>query len=82
MKPDGSSKNDCELNAVKRFIKHLRREHPHLKVIVVADSLHSKGPFIRELLAAGMRFIISAKPGDHTRLCSSPDRCETKFVIK
>jgi hypothetical protein len=27
---DGAAKNDCERNASKRFIEHLKREHPHL----------------------------------------------------
>jgi hypothetical protein len=68
MKIDGNSKNDCEANATKRFIDNFRREHPHLKAIVVADSLSSKGPTIRELKAANLCFILGAKEGDHKSL--------------
>ncbi|MEI7563840.1 MAG: hypothetical protein WCJ39_09800, partial [bacterium] len=32
---DGQEKNDCERNASKRLIEHFRREHPHLKTIIV-----------------------------------------------
>lgn len=32
-KADGAAKNDCERNAMSRFLAHFRREHPHLKVI-------------------------------------------------
>jgi hypothetical protein len=39
---DGASKNDCERNAAKRLLADLRREHPHLKLIVVEDALASK----------------------------------------
>jgi len=39
LKQDGSSKNDCERNAAKRLLKSLRREHPHMKFIVVEDGL-------------------------------------------
>lgn len=68
LKCDGDSKNDCELNATKRFIADFRREHPHLNVIVTADSLSSKSPTIKELKNANMRFILGAKPGDHKSL--------------
>jgi len=64
-KQDGSDKNDCERNAGKRLLRQIRREHPHLKLIVVEDGLASNGPHIRELLDLGMHFILGAKPGDH-----------------
>src|ERR687892_1739278 len=41
---DGASKNDCERNAAKRLLSALRREHPHLKLIVVEDVLAANGP--------------------------------------
>lgn len=67
-KRDGSSKNDCERNAAARFFAEFRREHPHLKVIVVEDGLASNGPHIRELQRLNLRFILGAKPGDHAFL--------------
>ena len=33
-KQDGDSKNDCERNATRRFLKNLREEHPNLKLII------------------------------------------------
>ena len=38
MREDGASKNDCERNAAKRLLADVRREHPHLKLIVVEDA--------------------------------------------
>ncbi len=32
---DGETKHDCEQNAAKRFLTDLRREHPHLPLIVI-----------------------------------------------
>lgn len=64
-KQDGSEKNDCERNAAKRLLRQIRREHPHLKLIVVEDGLASNAPHIRELQNQNMRFILGAKPGDH-----------------
>ena len=43
-KQDGSDKNDCERNAAKRLLRRIRKEHPHLKLIVVEDGLASNGP--------------------------------------
>ena len=64
-KQDGTEKNDCERNAAKRLLRHIRQEHPHLKLIVVEDGLASNAPHIRELQNANMHFLLGAKPGDH-----------------
>jgi hypothetical protein len=65
LKQDGKTKNDCERNAAKRLIQDFRREHPHLKAIVVEDGLASNAPHIRDLKANKLRFILGAKPDDH-----------------
>lgn len=67
-KQDGVAKNDCERNAAKRFFVDYRREHPHLKTIVVEDALASNGPHIRHLQKLNLRYILGAKPGDHAVL--------------
>jgi len=70
---DGSSKNDCERNASQRFFSDFRREHPHLKVIVVEDGLSSNAPHIKDLKRLNLRFILGAKPGDHKFLFNYVD---------
>ncbi len=65
---DGSQKNDCERNAAKRLLTHVRREHPHLKLLVVEDALASNGPHIELLRSLDMRFVLGVKPGDHRHL--------------
>jgi hypothetical protein len=67
-KEDGDTKNDCERNASKRLYRDLKREHPHLKVIVVEDSLASNFPHLSELQSLDMQFIVGAKEGDHKAL--------------
>lgn len=62
---DGSSKNDCERNACKRFLENFRREHPHLKAILIEDGLSSTAPHIRMIEEFNLRYILGAKPGDH-----------------
>jgi hypothetical protein len=68
IKQDGITKNDCERNAAKRFYSRFRKEHPHLKVIVVEDGLASNAPHIRDLEKQNLRYILGAKPGDHKAL--------------
>jgi hypothetical protein len=58
---DGHSKNDCEQNAAKRIVANIRREHPHLKLIVVEDALSATGPHIKLLQDHKMKFIIGCK---------------------
>jgi hypothetical protein len=62
---DGNSKNDCEKNASKRFLENFRREHPHLKAILVEDGLSSNAPNIRLIEEHNLKYILVAKPGDH-----------------
>lgn len=67
-KEDGSVKNDCEQNACKRFVANLKREHPHLKAVILMDGLSSRAPIIKLLEEANLKYIIGAKPGDHRHL--------------
>ena len=65
---DGSTKQDCEINAGKRIIKKIRSTHPKMKIIITGDSLYSKQPFIDKLKQNRMSFILVAKPTDHKLL--------------
>ena len=68
IKQDGESKNDCERNASKRFFERLRREHPHLPIIITEDSLSSNVPHLAELEKHKLDYIIGVKEGDHAFL--------------
>ena len=68
IKQDGETKNDCEINAGKRFIDNFRREHFKLKVTVLGDDLFSRGPFIKKLQEEEISFILTAKETSHTAL--------------
>lgn len=84
LKQDGARKNDCERNAAKRLLADLRREHPHLKLIVIEDALASNAPHIRQLQALDLRFMLGAKPSDHTYLfdwvAGTPATREVEFT--
>lgn len=61
-KGDGSTKNDCEQNAFRRFLDHFHREHPRLKVIFTNDALSSKAPYIRPIIEMSAFFIFGVNP--------------------
>ncbi len=48
----------CERNAAKRWLTALRREHPHLKLIIIEDALASNGPHIQPLHTMNLRYIL------------------------
>jgi hypothetical protein len=68
MKTDGTTKNDCERNAAKRWVEDFRREHPHLKTVILADGLSSNEPFISILKHHHLSYILVCKEGDHAYL--------------
>lgn len=62
---DGQEKQDCEINAGKRYLKKIRKSHRKLKIIIGGDSIYSKQPFIKELKSNAMSYVLVAKPLDH-----------------
>lgn len=68
IKQDGISKNDCERNSAKRFLKDLHNEHPHIKLTIVADALHADAPSINHFKSYGYSFIVAVKNGSHKAL--------------
>lgn len=70
---DGSTKNDCEKNALKRFLAHVKSEHPLLKLVIILDGLYADGPTIRLIKSYGWHFIIVAKDDNHISLVEAVD---------
>ena len=61
-KPDGSTKNDCEQNAMKRFLQDFQQEHPRLQVIFTEDALSAKGPYLKRIQEIGAHFLVNVNP--------------------
>ena len=76
VKGDGTSKNDCERNAAKRFVAKWRHDHPHLKFIVTEDSLSSNAPHIQTLHDHDLHSILGGKDGDHPYLFQQVEAAE------
>ena len=76
---DGRKKQDCEINAAKRFIPSLRKAHSQLQIILLGDGLFSKNPMIETVLDNHMDFIFGAKPDDHKYMMEWIDRCQEEI---
>ena len=81
VKSDGSTKNDCERNAAKRLLQDFRREHPHLKAVIVEDGLGSNHPHLTLLDSLDLEYVIGVKPGDHDFLFDWIKHAKGKEVV-
>ncbi|MEA2049566.1 MAG: transposase, partial [Campylobacterota bacterium] len=65
---DGDEKQDCEVNATKRWLdtfdilKFLKKKY---KVIILGDDLYSRYPMIKKILDKGHSFILVCKTTSH-----------------
>lgn len=76
---EGSVKSDYERDA-KRFIENFKKEHPHLKVMILGDGIASNMPCIRLLESHKMKYLLSVNPDDHQSLFDAVDVSEnTKY---
>jgi hypothetical protein len=73
-KRDGTTKNDCELNASKRFLTQFHAEHPHLEIVATHDAISPNGPYIRFVQGLGYHFIFNVKESDHAHLFAQFDQ--------
>ncbi len=62
---DGAEKQDCELNAAKRWLAEHGAECGRLNTTVLGDDLYCHEPFCLELRSYGLSFILVCKPASH-----------------
>ncbi len=65
LQQDGSTKQDCERNASKRWLKSFKEDHPKLKAIIIEDALASNAPHIKVIRELNFEFILGVKNKDH-----------------
>lgn len=64
---DGSTKQDCEINAFKRLAEKLKQNYPKLKIRILGDSLYACEPVIKICKKNNWEYLIVLK---ETRLPS------------
>ena len=62
---DGQEKQDCELNAVKRWLEKHGEEYAWLNPTLLGDDLYSKRPFCEAVSAKGWGFIFTCRDESH-----------------
>lgn len=62
---DGTAKQDCEINAAKRVLPKIRKDHPFIDLIINGDGLYSKQSIFELLKELKMHGIFVAKEEDH-----------------
>jgi hypothetical protein len=62
---DGAEKQDCELNAAKRWLDGHGAVLTQRGATVLGDDLYCHEPFCRELHSRGLGFILVCKPDSH-----------------
>jgi hypothetical protein len=65
---DGHEKQDCEVNAAKRWIQGHATELQGQRVTLLGDDLYSHQPMCEAVLAARMNFIFTCLPTSHPLL--------------
>jgi len=65
---DGYEKQDCEQQAIKRWVKRNARHFEPWQVTILADDLHCHQPLAEQLLKHEMHFILTCKTESHQAL--------------
>lgn len=78
---DGDNKEDCEINAFKRFIDKFFKDHNKLEIIVNGDALYASMPVIEKIHEHGANYIFKVKPGSHKVLIENAAK-STKERVK
>lgn len=73
---DGKTKQDCEINAAKRWISNVGYKYAHMGVTLLGDDLYAKHPFCCDVLTRGFHFIFTCKSSSHKYLYEWIDAAE------
>ncbi len=65
---DGKTKQDCEINAAKRWIDGFGGKYAEMGVTLLGDDLYSRQPFCEDARAAGFHYLLTCKSSSHKYL--------------
>ena len=75
VKQDGANKNDCEINAGKRLIKHLKSLYSNELMVCVFDALYACAPIVNQLSAVeNWKYVINIKEDGNKHLFKQFDK--------
>jgi hypothetical protein len=79
---DGAEKQDCELNAAKRWLLVNGKKLAKLMTIIMGDDLYSREPLCLQLIELELDFIFVCKPTSHPTMQEYLDFLERADAIK
>jgi len=65
---DGQEKQDCEINAAKRWLSANAARYQTGNDTLLGDDLYAHQPFCRQVLLHGFHFLFTCKPDSHRHL--------------
>lgn len=65
---DGQEKQDCEINAAKRWLADHAARYSTGNDTLLGDDLYAHQPFCRQALLHGFHFLFTCKPASHAHL--------------
>jgi hypothetical protein len=65
---DGQAKQDCEINAAKRWLAAHAGRYATGNDTLLGDDLYAHQPFCRQVLLHGFHFLFTCKPASHASL--------------
>jgi hypothetical protein len=79
---DGAEKQDCELNAAKRWLQRDIINKLQNKCTILGDDLFSHEPFCKQLLSSNLNFIFTCKEDSHKTLYEYIDAFSAQKQVK
>jgi len=79
---DGREKQDCEINAAKRWIAGAGKSYVPMGITLLGDDIYSSQPFCKDVLERGFHFIFSCKSSSHKYLSQWIDAADVGVDIQ
>lgn len=79
---DGAEKQDCEINAAKRWLAKTTSLFEGQSITLLGDDLYSRQPICEDILSNQMNFIFTCLPDSHTTLYDWLDYLEGIDEVK
>lgn len=76
-----ATKNDCEVNALRRALEQIHKDHPRLRLVLNLDDLFSKGPTVTLARSFNHHYIMVAKDSDHSALFEAVDELDKQGKV-
>ncbi|MEX2445555.1 MAG: hypothetical protein WD492_18295, partial [Alkalispirochaeta sp.] len=65
---DGAKKQDCEINAGKRWVAGVGKKYAVMGITLLCDDLYARQPFFEHALGEGFHLLCTCKSSSHRYL--------------